>query len=117
MVDGIGKGSAGLARQAIEAALKRQADALQRFEAQVDGTPAGETQSKPNFADALQGGVREVDQSVKGVDQLPLKVVRGEMDLHEATARIKESQLAFDFALEVRNKFIDAYREVMRMSV
>ena len=31
--------------------------------------------------------------------------------------KLKESRLAWQFTLEVRNKFVDAYREVMRMSV
>jgi flagellar hook-basal body complex protein FliE len=32
-------------------------------------------------------------------------------------ARLKESELSLRFSLEVRNKLIDAYREIMRMSV
>jgi len=33
------------------------------------------------------------------------------------TTQIKQTELAFEFSMQVRNKFIDAYREVMRMSV
>ena len=117
MVNGIGKGGTGLARQAIEAALKRQADALAKFDTQVAGAPGQTVQERPSFADSLQAGVQEIDTSVKQVDRLPLEVIQGQIDIHEAAAQIKQSQLAFDFALEVRNKFIDAYREVMRMSV
>jgi flagellar hook-basal body complex protein FliE len=38
-------------------------------------------------------------------------------DFTEAAIALKESRLAWQFTLEVRNKFVDAYREVMRMSV
>ena len=44
-------------------------------------------------------------------------MLRGELDLHEVATLLKQSELSFDFAMQVRNKFIDAYREVMRMSV
>ena len=38
-------------------------------------------------------------------------------DLHEIAARVKQADLSLKYALQVRNKLIDAYREVMRMSV
>ena len=41
----------------------------------------------------------------------------GIQDFHELAAHLKQSELTFKFALEVRNKLIDAYRETMRMSV
>ena len=41
----------------------------------------------------------------------------GVQDFAELAARLKQSELTFKFALEVRNKLIDAYRETMRMSV
>ena len=49
---------------------------------------------------------------------MPEEVVTGRVDeFHELAARLKQADLTFKFALEVRNKLIDAYREVMRMSV
>ena len=35
----------------------------------------------------------------------------------EIAARVKRADLSFKFAMEIRNKLIDAYREVMRMQV
>ena len=40
--------------------------------------------------------------------------VRG---FHEVAARINSARITFEFAMEVRNKLIDAYRETMRMTV
>jgi flagellar hook-basal body complex protein FliE len=117
MVNGIGSGgSSSLAKQAIEAALQRQKDTLSSLQQKAAGLPAEQSQAA-TFSQSLQAGIQEVDQAVKAADTLPLRVVEGNIDIHEAAARIKQSQLAFDFALEVRNKFIDAYREVMRMNV
>jgi flagellar hook-basal body complex protein FliE len=46
-----------------------------------------------------------------------VQALKGDLDLHEVTTQIKQTELAFEFSMQVRNKFIDAYREVMRMSV
>src|SRR5689334_5126949 len=118
MVERIGQGS--LARTAIEAALKRQAEAAKRLEllgTELSGTkaPAAEGQ---DFSASLSQGLRDVDAQVKLGDQLAQQVIEGKVsDFAEVAAQLKQSDLAFKFALEVRNKFVDAYREVMRMNV
>jgi flagellar hook-basal body complex protein FliE len=59
-----------------------------------------------------------MDQGVRDSDRLIDDVVTGRVtDFHEVALRLKESELSFRFSLEVRNKLVDAYREVMRMSV
>lgn len=111
MVKGVG---GGLGREAIEAALKqmRERAAVAKPEAQSTG-PA----EAPKFTDALKEGVQAVDQTVKASEELPVRVLKGEVDFHEVAAQLKESELSFEFSMQVRNKLIDAYREVMRMSV
>lgn len=117
MIDRIGQGS--LAKAAIEAALKRQAESARRLEeraAELGGAPARET--PPAFSSALMRGVNQIDAEVKRGDELAQQVIEGKVtDFAEAAAQLKQTDLAFKFALEVRNKFVDAYREVMRMSV
>ena len=118
MIDRIGQGS--LAKSAIEAALKRQAEASQRLDQRagelLGAKPeAGEVQG---FQNSLAQGLREVDGQVKLGDQLAQQVIEGKVsDFAEVAAQLKQTDLAFKFALEVRNKFVDAYREVMRMGV
>jgi flagellar hook-basal body complex protein FliE len=119
MVDKIGQG--GLARNAIEAALqaanKRHTQSLERMQAAAGGLDAPQQTDKNAFAEMVKQGVGQLDEAVKDADRLPLEVIQGKLDFHEVAARLKKSELAFDFAMQVRNKFIDAYREVMRMSV
>jgi len=63
-------------------------------------------------------GLRDVAGGLREVDQLPRAMVAGEVSgFQELAVRVKSADLSFRFALEVRNKLIDAYREVMRMSV
>ena len=66
---------------------------------------------------AVKGGLGAVEASVQRTNNIHLDVVKGDVDLHEVAAHLKESEITFQFALTVRNKLLDAYREVMRMSV
>ena len=123
MVGRIGSGG-GLAREAILAALRSQADKAEQvrqkaaeISARIDGSPAGHS-SSTGFSDKLHEGIRSVDAAVKNADQLPEKLLSGEIgDFHEVAVQIKEAELSFRFSMEIRNKLIDAYREVMRMNV
>ena len=119
MVDRIGQGSS-LARAAIEAALTRHADAARKAAAlpAAAATATPSTSPTADFAQSLGEGIRAIDAEVQRADRLATDVVTGKItDFHEAAAVLKQSELSLKFALEVRNKFIDAYREIMRMSV
>ena len=113
MVDSVG--SSGLGRAAIEAALKQMRE--RAGAAGMQPTPDADAAQGPDFARTLEQGIASVDQRVKAAEELPLRVVQGQLDIHEVAAQLKESELSFEFAMQVRNKLIDAYREVMRMNV
>ena len=115
----IAKTHGSLAKDAISAALQRQNSGIQEMQkrvAQMRGEQIYE-KARPTFAGALKDGIREVNAQVAMVDELPKRIVSGEVDLHEAAAQIQMSKITFEFTMELRNKFIDAYREIMRMSV
>lgn len=125
MTDRIGN-SGSLAHEAIRAAMERQARAAQQIREQAAGiagqVPGGAAEAgearRSAFSDALSEGIRDVRDAVGAAEVLPQDVVVGEVqDFHEIAARVKSADLTFKFALEVRNKLIDAYREVMRMNV
>lgn len=110
MVDKIGSGSA--SRTALDGLLRK----MQEKKAELAGLDAP-AQDKTSFAKIVQEGIAEVDKSVKSTDSLHVDLLQGNLDFHEVAARIKESELTFDFSMQVRNKFIEAYREVMRMNI
>ncbi|MEL6429330.1 MAG: flagellar hook-basal body complex protein FliE [Planctomycetota bacterium] len=114
MVNGIG-GGGGAGRAAIDAALQ-QMRARQRSMG-AGPSEGGAPAEAPSFAEALKSGVAAVEGRVDRANELHLDVVSGKLDIHEVAAQIKESEITFQFALQVRNKLLDAYREVMRMSV
>ena len=111
MVNGIGGTGGSVGRAAIEAALK----GLRERAAQLN--PTSGPADGPSFASSIEKGIAQVDGQVRSTDNLPAKVLHGEADFHEVAAQLKQSELSFEFAMQVRNKLIDAYREVMRMGV
>lgn len=122
MVDGIGSSS--FARAAIEAALRTQSESAKRVDADVakrfatGGLDVSGAPKAPAFGESLERGLREVNASINRIDELPADMVTGKVgDFHELAVQIKQAELSFKFAMEVRNKLIDAYRETMRMSV
>lgn len=143
MVDRIGERGA-LAQESILAALRAQQTAAERVaraalstseSAQALRADAGPAAPARDFASALRperasesaveelsrsmnSGVDAVTEGLRVNDALPARMVTGEVaDFYEVATQLKTSELSFRFALEVRNKLVDAYREVMRMSL
>jgi flagellar hook-basal body complex protein FliE len=119
------QGTGGLANEAFRAALRAQqeaAKAIGQVQSPVDlpGAPGGISGAeKPgSFVESLEAGLREVAAATTSTEAMPEKLVTGEInEFHQVAVELKQSDLSFRFALQVRNKLIDAYREVMRMSV
>jgi flagellar hook-basal body complex protein FliE len=82
---------------------------------------AGATQSggaKKSFSDILEKLVGEVDGSIKAADAEKAKVLSGEStNLHQAMIAMQEAGVAFSMMVEVRNKLVESYQEIMRMQV
>jgi len=113
MVQGVG----GNARASIEDALRRMAEVKQRLASGAPGAEQGAATAGTSFGSSLMDGIRAVDGEVKRADALVVEALEGRLDFHEVAVQIQSSQLTASFAMAVRNKLIDAYREVMRMSV
>jgi flagellar hook-basal body complex protein FliE len=117
-------GGSAMAREAMLAALKgasERAGASGAAAPLLDGAQSAASSSAApgvDFAQALESGLQHVDAKVQGADALPLDLLTGKVsDFHEIAVQLKSTELSFKFALEIRNKLVDAYREVMRMTV
>ena len=73
---------------------------------------------KTSFADQLKNAVAEVDGLQTRREEMVEKMVTGEAtEVHDVMIAAKESQLAFELLLEIRNKLLESYQEIMRMQV
>ena len=71
-----------------------------------------------SFGSVVRDAVESLDQSQKASAQEIAKAVTGESpDLHKTIIALQTADLGFQFALQVRNKVISAYEEIMRMQV
>ena len=113
MVGGISDSGGGIGRTAIDAALKQM-----RARAQdLQGAGASAGTPSTSFGNVVQDSVRGLDLEAKAADKLHVQALKGELDFHEVTSQLKRAEMSFEFAMQVRNKFVEAYREVMRMNV
>ncbi len=123
MVDGAGKNPLA-ARDAILAAIQRQSELANGIKNAAPGAAGALDVSSPSgsgaasFANDLKEGVAAVQKQLRTAETLPEDLINGKIDdFHEVAVHLKKADLSFRFALQVRNKLIDAYREVMRMNV
>lgn len=87
-------------------------------------TGAGPQQAKPqasgeaNFADLLSNYVDQVNQEHKAAGSAAVALASGESkNTSETLLAIQKADLSFQMMLSVRNKLVDAYREISRMQV
>ncbi len=67
-----------------------------------------------SFGDMLSS----LNQSQQTTDNLMTQLAQGEdVDLHTVMIALEENNVNFNVALGIRDKLVEAYREVMRMQV
>ncbi|RLL53027.1 flagellar hook-basal body complex protein FliE [Mariprofundus sp. EBB-1] len=71
-----------------------------------------------NFATLLQAYTQQVNNDVKTAAKGAEGLATGEVhNTSETLLAIKKADLSFQLMLGVRNKLVDAYREIIRMQV
>lgn len=71
-----------------------------------------------SFADTLKNYITKVDNLHKEADEAILDLAAGKSkNIHETMLAIQKADISFRLMMQVRNKIIEAYQEVMRMSV
>ena len=91
--------------------LKINLNAVQETQPDDNNELAGKS-----FQELLDGAVNDVNSTqIKGYDSMKEIATGKVVNLQEAVQKIEEAELTMKLALEVKNKAINAYREVMRM--
>jgi flagellar hook-basal body complex protein FliE len=89
--------------------LQSGAEAVQRTGVAENGENTG-----PSFSQALES----LTQSQANSDDLLQRLAAGEdVDLHQVMITAEEADINFRVALAIRDRLVDAYREVIRMAV
>lgn len=70
------------------------------------------------FGDVLKQMVEDVNSMQVAADEMQVQLATGEIsDVHDVMIAVEEANVAMELMLEIRNKIIEAYQEVMRMPV
>jgi len=75
----------------------------------------GRSRETPSFGQAVQSAVQRVGALEESSNRSIEEVLEGRADLHDGMIALQEADLSMRLLLTVRNKVIDAYKEIMRM--
>lgn len=82
------------------------------------GAAAPALEGGPSFGSTIRGAIESINRQQVGAEQEVARTVAGDSpDLHRTIAALQTADLSFQLGLQVRNKFISAYEEIMRMQV
>ena len=77
-----------------------------------------ESTNNKSFQNMLNEAISEVnDQQVEGYKSMEGIATGKVTNLQEAVQRIEEAELSLKLGLEVKNKALNAYKEIMRMQI
>lgn len=75
-------------------------------------------ESNASFGNTLRQAIKDVNNLQNEAGNAVEKMVAGEnIDLHEVMIAVEKARTSFDLLMEVRNKAVETYREIMRMQV
>lgn len=74
---------------------------------------------KPDFSQLLKQSVNAVNETQKHAGKLTEQFQAGDpnTDLSQVMVALEKASVSFEAMKQVRNKLVDAYQEIMRMSI
>ena len=82
------------------------------------GGAAPSTDSVTPFKDLLENSIQRVNEMQQAAEKAKIDLATGGTEnTGEALAQIRKAELAFQQLIEIRNKLVDSYQELMRMQI
>jgi len=87
-------------------------------ETTVPSLKQSEKPVEKSFGDTIKDAVSKVNDLQSGADQVANKLASGDsVEIHQAMIAMQKASMALQFTIQVRNKVLDAYQEIMKMQV
>jgi flagellar hook-basal body complex protein FliE len=78
----------------------------------------GAARGERPFGEILQSSIEEVNRLQQAADNAIEELTVGKTkNIHETMIALEKAEVSFKLMLQVRNKILEAYQEVMRMGV
>jgi flagellar hook-basal body complex protein FliE len=92
-----------------------QSAGLLKMDTQMKPTPSEAQQS---FGTFLKEAIQDVNTKQFESDMMTEKLVRGgDIELHDVMIASQKASIALNATMEVRNKVVEAYQEIIRMPI
>ena len=78
--------------------------------------PASGTKQE-GFGSVLASAIQGVDEQQQQATQSIQGFLEGKGELHNVALATERAEMAFDLGLQIRNKVVSAYQEVMKMQL
>lgn len=93
-------------------------DKLQQDLKRTADSQGGQSSGKSEFLDLLEKGIKEINASSQEAEKASMDLASGKSsNVHETMLAVTKAELGFNMMVQMRNKVIEAYQEVMRMQV
>lgn len=101
--------------------IEQMLSVLRSTAAQASGKPAetGAATGGADFAQVLQGSIDKVNQAQTQAHAMAEKLAAGDnsQNLHEVMIALQTASVSFQEMVQVRNRLVSAYQDVMNMQV
>ena len=78
----------------------------------------GPEENEKSFGDMLKGAIGQVNQLQKEANNAIMELAAGqEKDIHQTMIALEKAGVSFQLMMQVRNKIVGAYEEIMRMQI
>jgi flagellar hook-basal body complex protein FliE len=71
----------------------------------------------PGFGDTLQAILAAVDNSAGDANTAVTGMLTGTGDVHDAMLALQRAETTFQMTMQVRNKLVAAYQDIIRMPI
>ena len=68
------------------------------------------------FGKVIKGAIDKVDGMEKDSNRSIMELLNGKKDIHETMINLQKTDISMRMLLTIRNKAVDAYREIMHMN-
>lgn len=93
-------------------------NSLQQISGQIKPELASSKEDSSDFGKMLGDAIKQVNQSQIESEKMTNQLVTGEVqDVHQVMLAAQKASLSLNLTVEVRNKVIESYQEIMRMQM
>lgn len=112
-------GPGGIDTSRIEAMVAQLKAAAARAQPAIEAVPAGDAAGRVDFAQVLKSSLDQVSKVQKTSEELGKRFALGDdtVSLSDTMIAMQKASISLQATIQVRNKLVAAYQDIMNMQV